>query len=87
MCPGRRCPPPLVVLMQNSVCLCFQEHAQEGEAAEAEGTAMEEDQKVCDMVITVVRLGCCVVQLFLCVFLGARGRRSCSRGRRRGRTG
>ena len=48
---------------------------------------MEEDQKVCDMVITVGCFGRCVVQLCLCVFCGARGKRSCSRGRRRGRTG
>ena len=48
---------------------------------------MEEDEKVCDMVITVGCFGCCIVQLCLCVFSGARGRRSCSRGRRGGRTG
>ena len=52
----------LVVLMQSSLCMCFHGHAQEGEAAEAEGTAMEEDQKVCDMVITVCCFGCCVVR-------------------------
>ena len=74
-----------VVLMQNSVCLCFQGHAQEGAEAEAEGAAMDDEQKVCDMVITVGCFGCCAVQLCLCVFSGARGRRSCSRGKRRGR--
>ena len=39
-----------VVLMQNSVRLCFQGHAPEGADAEAEGAAMDAEQKVCVMV-------------------------------------
>ena len=39
-----------VVLMQNSVRLCFQGHAPEGADAEAEGAAMDDEQKVCVMV-------------------------------------
>ena len=77
----------LIVLMQKTVCLCSKGQAQEGEAAAAEGAAMDEDHKVCEMVITVGCFGCCVVPLCLCVFSGARGRRSCSRGRRTGKTG
>ena len=64
-----------VVLMQNSVRLCFQGHAHEGEAEATEAKEAQDEQMVCGRV-AAVRPGCSDAKFCAFVFPGPCPRRS-----------